>query len=434
MSITAGQLSGTSLRLDWSHLNGKTNFENPSDLKSVETAWNTLRHRFQSGEVGFYDSPVKEELSQLEKTLKLAKEFLANRNLQDCLFLGIGGSALGPKMVLNALNFKSTGLQFHFLENPDPLQWNHTLKKLSPEKTLICVVTKSGGTFETVAQFLTALEWLGRDRWKSQVVAITDPKKGPLRQFAEEHGLKTLDIAPSIGGRFSVFTPVGLFAIACSGLDPAAFLAGANQVRDAIEKTPLQKNYLFLIAARLLELSQKRSVHVCMPYSSQLKTFAQWWVQLWGESLGKDKKGFTPVAAEGATDQHSILQLLRDGPDDKITWFLTVGKIPGHTFQELLTAEFQATARVLSNQNRPILQFEINEISEKSIGSLSFSFCILTSIMGTLMEVNPFDQPGVEEGKIYITESLNQSQRDAVNLEDENSAVERLRRHRSSQE
>ena len=166
-----------------------------------------------------------------------------------------------------------------------------------------------------------------------------------------------------------------------------------------------------------------------MPYSTRLKTVSQWWVQLWAESLGKNSKGFSPIAAVGATDQHSLLQLLRDGPDDKITTFIVVDqvenpvKIPNlssqmkcrlstfqllqeHSLNELLQTEFRATAQVLTRQNRPNLTFTLDKLDERSLGALYFSLGILTAFTGTLWGINPFDQPGVEEGKIYIREAL----------------------------
>jgi glucose-6-phosphate isomerase len=241
-----------------------------------------------------------------------------------------------------------------------------------------------------------------------------------------------------------------------AGLDVTNFLLGAKQVRDFCEKAPLDRNPLFILGYDFLRQATKRSTHVCMPYSTRLRLIGDWFVQLWGESLGKDGKGFNPVAAVGATDQHSILQLLRDGPDDKITLFITIDqvgdevKIPrlstfpgqsglaafklleGHTLQELLTVEYRATSLVLTKKNRPNLSIQLDRLDERALGSLYYAFCVLTSFTGTLMGVNPFDQPGVEEGKVYIRESLNRAEaRPGERPEDDdNSPVARLRRGR----
>lgn len=457
MSITASRLGSAPITLDWSNLvsvpasptSARTSGPNPAATE----AWEKLKGRFRSGEIGFYDSPISNDLSQAREAQALAEQLLSRRRFTDCLFLGIGGSSLGPISLLSALKERcKTGIRFHFQENPDALDWRSTLSDLNPTNTLVCVVTKSGTTFETVAQFLLALEWLGKDKLQTHVVAITDPAKGDLKKFATETQIPTLHIAPSIGGRFSVFTPVGLFAAALAGLNVGEFLNGARQVRDYCEKQPLEKNPLLILGNELIRHYQRRPIHVCMPYSTRLKQLGAWFVQLWGESLGKDGKGFTPLAAVGAVDQHSILQLLRDGPDDKITMFVSVDqvedevKIPklitttigttpfpafklleGHTLHELLRVEQAAITLVLARQNRPNFTITLDRLDERSMGALFFAYAVLTAFTGTLWEVDPFDQPGVEEGKVYIRDSLTRAA-SGPNTDDENSPVARLRR------
>lgn len=450
--ITASRMGSAPLTWDWSNL-GRVESADPANNSA---AWEKLKSRFAAGEVGFYDTPVNAELTQATESQALADSILSKNVFTDCLFLGIGGSSLGPLSLLNALqDRRKTQIRFHFMENPDALEWKSTLKGLRPETTLVCAVTKSGTTFETMAQLILAMEWLGESRLKSHLVAITDPVKGDLKAFAQAQSIPTLHIAPSLGGRFSIFSPVGLFAAALAGLSVTDFMQGAKQVRDYCEKTPLEKNPLFVLANELLRHYPKRTSHVCMPYSSRLRTFGDWFVQLWGESLGKDGKGFTPVAALGATDQHSILQLLRDGPDDKVTMFLTVDqiedevKVPrlpllrmanlpafkileGTSLHHLLRYEYQATSLVLTRQNRPNFSIQLDRLDERVMGSLYFAFCVLTAVTGTLWQVNPFDQPGVEEGKIYIKKSLSQTD-SQVEEEDINSPVNRLRRHRENE-
>lgn len=429
MAVTASRLGNSPITLDWTHILRKHN-PDPDLLKET---WEKLRTRFNSQDVGFYDSPVNPELSQVNESQSLADVLLKRNLFTDCLFLGIGGSALGPITLLQSLQEKcKTGIRFHFMENPDPLEWKTTLRSLRPDSTLVCSVTKSGTTFETMALTLLALEWLGKERWKQHFVAITDPTAGDLRAFAIQEGLHNLAIPPSIGGRFSIFSPVGLFPAALSGLSLSSFLTGAKQVRDYIEKAPVEKNPLFILANELIQQFPKRSVHVCMPYTSRLKQFAAWFVQLWGESLGKNGLGFTPLAAVGATDQHSILQLLRDGPDDKITFFLTLDqvddeiKIPrgpelqdrkqhpsfraleNHTLLELLGIEYRATSMVLTKQLRPHVTLHLDRLDERTLGALTFAFCVLTAFTGSLWQINPFDQPGVQEGKEYIIQALTQ--------------------------
>lgn len=482
MSVTAARLGSAPITIDWSNLahvpsgTGVTARRLGPDKEAFEETWTKLKGRFDAGEIGFYEIPVHPELSQAKESETLAQSILASGRFTDCLFLGIGGSSLGPLSLLSSLQERcKSGLKFHFMENPDPVDWKTTVSKLNPASTLVCSVTKSGTTFETMAQTLLALEWLGKDRWKTHLVAITDPSKGDLKTFATQNGIQTLHIAPSMGGRFSVFTPVGLFPAALAGLSVSEFVGGAKQVRDFIEKGPIEKNPLFILGAELLRHYPKRSIHVCMPYSTRLKQISAWFVQLWGESLGKDGKGFTPIAAVGATDQHSILQLLRDGPDDKVTLFLTVDRpaqdgdevripklsqlgvpltqpgygafklLEGHTLQGLLTTEYRATALVLTKQGRPNVTWQLDRLDERSLGALYFAFSVLTAFTGTLWGVNPFDQPGVEEGKIYTREALSRGGLSGGNIgggnfddtrtsdgrgEDENSPVNRLRRDR----
>ena len=427
--ITATRFGSAPLTLDWTGLKGRP-FDEAAGARARE-AHDQLMARVQSGEIGFYRAPSDVTLSQVEASRALASQLKAENRFTDCLVLGIGGSSLGPISLLNALADRvKSGIRFHFQENPDPNDWKSTLARLKPESTLVVAITKSGTTFETLAQLLLALEWLGRERWSKQLVALTDPQKGDLRKFALQEKISTLEIAPSIGGRFSLFTPVGLFIAELAGLDSAALLKGAQDVRDHLEKCAPAKNPLFQLAHLLMERAESHPTHVCMPYSTRLRSMGDWFVQLWGESLGKDGKGFTPLAACGAIDQHSILQLLRDGPNDKITGFMTVDRVAdpvsipklagtegsrpypafrlleGHTLQELLLTEYQAIARVLSNQGRPHFTWRLDDLSERSVGAQYFALAYLTAHIGMLMKVDPFDQPGVEEGKVYIRESL----------------------------
>lgn len=451
MSVTASKLGSAPLTLDWSHL---LRVSGTKDTEELTDAWKHLSQRFAAREVGFYDSPISNEISQANESIALAQKLIQSRIFTDCLILGIGGSALGPISLLSALKERCTsGIRMHFVENPDPIDWKSTLRSLNPETTLVCIIAKSGTTFETLAQALLALEWLGKSRIRSHVVAITDPAKGDLKAYATQEGIPTLHIHPSIGGRFSIFSPVGLFPAALAGLSVNDLILGAKQVRDYCEKHALEKNPLLTLGREFIANYPKRPIHVCMPYSTRLRLIGDWFVQLWGESLGKDGKGFTPIAAVGATDQHSILQLLRDGPDDKITLFITIDKIEdevkipkltsssplgshalpafrlleGHTLHELLQVEYQAISLVLTRQNRPHLSLKLDQLDERAMGALYFAFSVMTGFTGTLWGVNPFDQPGVEEGKVYIRESLRTAPSSSPD-DDGHSAVSRLRR------
>ncbi len=461
MAITASRFGSAPLTLDWSFLGSAP----PTlDTPKAQQAWDKLKTRFHDKDVGFYQAPSDDAISQLTASQKMAAEILSESKnsthpITDVLVLGIGGSALGPLSMLAALQDRAASSpKFHFVENPDPLDWKATLHRLNPATTLVIVITKSGSTFETLAQFLLALQWLGANRIAKQVVAITDPVKGDLRKWVTENKIRSLEIAPSLGGRFSIFSPVGLFIAALAGLNPGEFLLGARQMRDYCDKTPVEKNPLFICGAEFVRLFSSKPSHVCMPYSTRLRTLGDWFVQIWGESLGKDGKGFTPIAAVGATDQHSILQLLRDGPNDKITFFITVDNVSdpcpipaaqpkdgvshldsfrilqGHSLHDLLRYEYQAISRVLANQGRPNITFALDDLSERSLGALYFAFSVCTAFTGTFWGVEPFDQPGVEEGKVYIRTFLSEANRQpssgspaAAYANAQENAVERLR-------
>lgn len=444
MSITASRLGHSPITLDWSNLinvrasdgpTGGTTWAGKPDVEACSHAWNQLKSRFAAGEVGFYETPVSDILTAAQESETLARQILECGNFTDCLVLGIGGSALGPISMLDALREKQkTSIRFHFMENPDPVDCQAVFRSLHPENTLVCAITKSGTTFETMAQLLIAMDWLGAQRIQKNLIAITDPNKGDLRELVRKTGIKSLPIHPSIGGRFSIFSPVGLFPAALAGLSLSEFLKGAQEVRDWMEKTPLEKNPFCILATELIRHFEKRPIHVCMPYATRLRSVGSWFVQLWAESLGKNLKGFTPLSALGATDQHSILQLLRDGPDDKITWFITVDRVEnpmpiprnilasqtgvlpslqcleGHTLQNLLKIEYQAIAKVMTRASRPHITWSLDTLDERNLGALYFAWSVLTAFTGMLWDVNPFDQPGVEEGKIYIKESLAQKE------------------------
>jgi len=456
MSVTASRFGSSSLLLDWSGFNSHVKEITPENRARFGTAWDKTTASLRNRVSGFYDCPIDAELSQVAACETLAKKLISSGEYKDCVFIGIGGSSLGPMCLMDSLkHLAKNPIQFHFFENPDPIDWSYRIQKLNPAQTLVCVVTKSGTTYETLSIFMLAYDWLkrtlGEDGASQHTVAITDPEKSELLDFARAKSIATLTIAPSVGGRYSVFTPVGLFAAALAGLDTQKFLAGAKKIREYCEKhsSTAEKNLFILLANSLMTLEKSHPVHVMMPYSTPIRLVANWWVQLWSESLGKDGKGFTAVPSLGAVDQHSMLQLLRDGPNDKVIWFMNVQDfgtnvvIPNVGFKSktfdllekqdlgtLLSTEFRAIQKVMTNQKRPNFQIQIDTINEDSMGSAMFFFSVLTAYMGELMDVNPFDQPGVEEGKVYIRENLvRQKEMAAANAtaKEEENEVHRLR-------
>jgi glucose-6-phosphate isomerase len=458
MSITASRFGSSPILLDWNGIHATVKSQvpdlTPETREPLTQHWQTLMGKLHDNVSGFYKAVVDAQISQVAESEALAKKFLANPKFKHCICIGIGGSSLGPMCLIDSLkHLAKNSIQIHFFENPDPIDWNYRIKFLNPSETLVCVVTKSGTTYETLSLFMLAYDWLkkgvGHTQAAAQTIAITDPNKGELLEFAQKENIATLKIDPSVGGRYSVFTPVGLFVAALAGLNTEQFLLGGKKIRDYCEKASPEKNLFMLWGHALQSLYQNHRTHVMMPYSTPLRLLANWWVQLWAESLGKDGKGFTAIASLGAIDQHSMLQLLRDGPNDKLIWFVNVqdfqtkAVVPSVNFkvksfdllegQELgsiLDPEFRAVQKVMTNRNRPHLQIQLDSISEESIGSVFFILSILTAYMGELLLVNPFDQPGVEEGKVYIRETLVQKKKQAAEAPEAPDEVHRLRLHR----
>ncbi len=376
---------------------------------------------------GFMRLPHTSEFSDPSEVL--AGEVHAS-GATDFIHVGIGGSALGPIALHRALNHpyynslpNRSGPRIHFAENTDPATLAAILDVANLSNTWVNVVTKSGSTAETVANFLVVrgalVEALGEDGYAERVVFTTDPGKGHLTQIADREGTRALPIPPDVGGRFSVLTPVGLFPAAVTGFDVAALLKGAAQCVDEVAEE--RGNHPALVGAALhylMDASRGRNVRVMMPYADSLDQLAAWFVQLWAESLGKEDKGSTPHAAVGTTDQHSQVQLYMEGPQDKVIEIIEVenhprdllipkayqdlegvGYLGGHAMAELLNVECDATRRALREAGRPNCTIKLGKIDEEHLGYLMQALEVQTAIAGSLYRVNAFDQPGVEAGK-----------------------------------
>jgi glucose-6-phosphate isomerase len=357
---------------------------------------------------------------------------------RDVVVLGIGGSALGTRTVRDALagvrwNEESSERRggrprLHVIDNPDPDLYRATIGGLDPQHTVVNVISKSGGTMETLALYQAVRSWmeraLGEDATRARLVFTTDPARGPLRAIAAREGIVTLEVPPNVGGRFSVLSPVGLFPAAMLGLDPAALLEGARGMEAACALETLAENPAGLIATALhsLDVDHGCSVHVLMPYQTKLGTFALWFQQLWAESLGKIRPdgshvGPTPLSAIGASDQHAQVQLFMEGRRDKVVLFIAVPPGPDETIPnrhpeddamallggrglgELLNIEREATAEALRQAGRPNATLELGHVDAVHLGALFHLFQRATVFAGALYGVDPLDQPGVELGK-----------------------------------
>ncbi len=360
-------------------------------------------------------------------------------DIESVLVLGIGGSSLGPRAVIEALSVpmnqgllwsRARQLPIHFMDNVDPELAFGVLNRLNPARTLFLVVSKSGSTVETAAQFIAIRDLLrntpGAD-WKKQMVIVTDPDKGPLRKIAGEHGVKAFDIPAGVGGRFSVLTPVGLLPSRLAGIDTTALLKGATEARDSLLAAPAADNPAALSAAIHVHYHARgMPIRVTMPYRAALSATAEWFQQLWGESLGKNaNSGSTPATAIGVTDQHSQLQLYMEGPRDKVITFwsaeesreeVAIGEqdvppafsyLGGKSLTALLKAELLGTRAALTGEGRPTVHVRLDRISEDRLGALLFALELETVLAAELYGVNAYDQPGVEAGKKFAFGILN---------------------------
>jgi len=391
----------------------------------------------KDGELPYRDLPYDEQTPQ--KVKQLADEL--RDGCDNLVVLGIGGSALGNIALQTALNpymynmdeTQRRGPRLFVFDNVDPLQFGSFLDWVADklDRTVFNVISKSGRTAETASQFLVVrqmlLERLGPDSLREKIVATTDPQQGTLRKIADEQHLRCLDVPQGVGGRFSVLSAVGLFSAAMCGIDIDSLLAGARDMDTRVSEEDFYKNPAAINAViNYHYYNHGRKISVMMPYSYNLKDLADWYRQLWAESLGKAKDllgndvhvGPTPVKALGTTDQHSQVQLYREGPDDKLFTFLEVrdfgrslqigpapestpelGYLAGADMGALLNSEKKATEYALVQDGRPCLTILFDKIDPYSVGQFIYLYEVTTSFAGALFGVNTYDQPAVELGK-----------------------------------
>ena len=410
---------------------GVTEEELRAEFGRGSEAIRTLRAK--RDQIRWRDLPYNQNdiLDDIEATAKGVRE-----HFEAFVVLGIGGSALGPIAVQQALNHprwnelpkaKRNGPRLYVEDNVDPERMAALFDVIDPETTVFNVITKSGSTSETMAQLLTVMRTLidlyGEEHLKDRLIATTDREKGNLIGIAKKYGLTTFYVPEGVGGRFSEMCPVGLLPAAVCGIDIKEMLKGAARMDALCDNDNIEENPALMYALlETIAMKKGANVGVLMPYADSLKYFADWYAQLWAESLGKKKDGLrfgqTPVKALGVTDQHSQVQLYTDGPFDKTVTFLGVEKyrtefmiphavdenpnvafLSGHTFNELISAERKATAHAVTvsgHMNKTIL---LPEVNANTIGQLMMLFELATAYAGELLGINAYDQPGVEEGK-----------------------------------
>lgn len=402
-------------------------------------ALNRMAREKAEGKLGFleipYDDTVVRSIEKYRKSV--ADRFAA------IAVIGIGGSALGAQALRNALSHlylnelderkRKKRTKVYFFDNVDPFEIIAAADVMDVRETLFLVISKSGGTTETNANFAILLSMLKKKvgkNYREHVVAITDPEKGVLRKIAIDEGFATFPVPQNVGGRFSVLSAVGLLPAAFMGIDIGSMLAGARTAIERYYGMDLQRNAPLLGAAfhYLFDRSRGKRINVLMPYTRKLFLFADWYRQLWAESLGKNRdiegrpvvSGLTPVPALGTIDQHSQLQLYLEGPNDKVITFLKLSDFgcdveipdfyPGvpevdyisrKSLRGLNRFEEAATELVLREASRPNASIILPRLDAGIIGELILFFEMQTAYAGYLYGINPYDQPAVEQGKQF---------------------------------
>jgi len=376
----------------------------------VATAHERIARGRAEGEFGYaaLNLPERVDPAAIERAV-------AGFDPEAVLTVGIGGSALGAVTLTHALADECT-VDHYALDNVDPAHANRLLADLPLAETVVHVVSRSGTTAETLANFLVVREAMadaGVD-WTERTVVTTGPD-GPLRELSAEHGLPALDVPEGVPGRFSALSSVGLVPAALGGLDVEGLLAGGQAGADSLTGSIYDcPAYAYGAVATAL-VDRGATTNAVMPYAEALEPFAEWFAQLWAESLGKDGRGQTPVRALGATDQHSQLQLYRAGRRDKLVTFVRPRERPereipetdvadlsylgGAGLGELLDAEFEATEASLAAAGRPNVRIEIDRLDAESVGELLYGMEAACVLAGELADVETFTQPAVEWGK-----------------------------------
>ncbi len=407
-------------------LSFKNSFPNmESEFKSE--VFNALKDEKESGKIGYYTLFEATELIEKIKEYARKNSLISKNKISDVVVIGIGGSSLGGKAIDRVLH-KKEGAKLHFLENSDPINLEQTLSKINSNKTIFILISKSGGTIETTSIFKHicaryAFEFDSK-KLRDRLIIITD-NGSPLSNFAKKYSFCEFNIPLNVGGRFSVLSAVGLVPLYLAGVDIEELLKGAEKFSESF----FNKNEMHLLnkANFYAKNYEKHPINVIFAYSSLLEYFVGWYVQLWGESLGKiniegKSVGLTPIGLIGSIDQHSFLQLIMQGVKDKTVTFLKVKefeintKVPdinidfiektnyinNQTFETLINAQCDSTLEAITEQGVITDLIELDILDESSIGALIYYYELLTSAVGVILKVNTYDQPGVELGKVKL--------------------------------
>ena len=376
--------------------------------------------------IGYYGLPHQD----IDAILAYVKTI--NSTIENIVVLGIGGSSLGAKAVYEFLKpIKKPNRKLYFFESTDPLNIQEIVDKISFEKSHFLVISKSGTTVETISIF----KYLYAQFEKPTHYTFISDQATPLDKFAKEIGAKTFYLPENVGGRFSVLSVVGLLPLSLCGVDIAALLGGAKQIHESFFNDGYIKDSLLNKAIFYAKYHTTYNINCLFAYTETLRYFTEWYVQLWGESLGKKQSnstfhvGVTPIGLIGPKDQHSFLQLIVEGTRDKSVTFIKIedfqnelsvpnlelphleslNLLNGLTFHDLITMQSDSVIEaLLEQQDIPLDEIIIERVDEESIGQLIYYYELLTSLVGQLINVNTYNQPGVESGKIILKKKLEQ--------------------------
>ncbi|RYA23149.1 glucose-6-phosphate isomerase [Malaciobacter halophilus] len=389
-------------------------------IKSSQTIFDYVKDEITK--IGYYSLPFQDTSKIKEYAKQVSKKHIA--------IVGIGGSTLGTFAIYQFLKrTKEFDKKLHFFETTDPTDIKQRVKKLDLEDTLFLIISKSGTTIETISIFKYLASLVTIDAKNCAIISEEDSK---LTSFAKKQNMTTFDIPKNVGGRFSVFSTVGLVPLAILGVNIDNLLKGAKEVHNSFFK---QKGYYETIMEKarfMVENKNRFNINVVFSYSASLEGFNKWYIQLWGESLGKiningTKQALTPIGLIGPVDQHSFLQLIAEGKRDKTVTFIKVAdfqdetKIPSNTldgFEELEYVDNLTFAKLIDEQANATIEslkqlgdiphdvITINRVDEYNIAKLMYSYQLLTSVVGKFVQINTYNQPGVESGKQILKEKL----------------------------
>lgn len=397
----------------------------------IETISKGLQDLRRLGQIPFQDLPYHAEAARViaRKTEALRGRF------ENFLLLGIGGSSLGAEFLISALGGRDK--KIHICDHVDADVWRQWSETLDFRKTLLIVVSKSGSTLETLSAFLYFSKILSERvgaAFRKHIVIVTDPQEGPLRKLADQESMLSFDIPPGVGGRFSVLGTVGLLPAACLGVPILDVLEGACRMDERCKRGDPWFNPA-LMSAILHYLFDRggRRIRPVMTYGEGLQDYGRWFAQLWAESLGKRfslqgqevRCGNTPIAASGPQDQHSQMQLYLEGPEDKVVTFVGIenrktdirlenvfphipemAALQGRSVPHIERSEMNGTAKAMADAGRPCQTILLPELNAQAIGELIFMAEMEVVYAGELFNINPFNQPAVEQIKRNVRDFL----------------------------